>query len=601
MRCLLALVISLGACGDDATPDAGTGRDAGPGDDAGLDAGPDVGGDGGRDAGAAADGGSADAGITDAGAPEPLPDMTLGPYPSALEILLGSLRSNAESLDTSTTYTHSAAQGYLLQATAALLSAARGRALPGGEAERDALVDLAIGEADELAAAADRVVGGGPAFGLPEAWDAFGDGSENPAFTPYTWQSGMVALGLAELLGYLRASAPRHDDRAADAARLEALLGAMITLWHPHHTSLTEGGASLGYYWYSARPSDAKAVHNTSALMAMASQLHAETAGDATFAERPPGCATLLRRRAWTTAAGGLAWNYVDDGWPVDRRSAEDVSHALVTLQLARFARTRGWWSDADMARVATTLLSQMWRGHPARLAGRVDGSSGGDSEWTWSQAAPIGMAVHADAPGGRPEVFDFARSLLVSAYMTPTSRPLAGARVDAARALAIARLFEHRPAAFITDSRWSRVAGPGDDALPDAPGGVRFYTVDWTAPTDVEAAGLSLPARTATAANANVLVDLDPGDPRRVVVSITYRAASDGAIEQWDGERYHSLAPLPASLDRDGTVRWMRTSFVLGPAPRFDYQPGVPGDNVLLQLTQIASVHRVEATPIAP
>ena len=50
-------------------------------------------------------------------------------------------------------------------------------------------------EIAELEASSGRTRGGGPAFGLPDAWDAFGDGSVNPAFTAYTWQSGMVALG----------------------------------------------------------------------------------------------------------------------------------------------------------------------------------------------------------------------------------------------------------------------------------------------------------------------------------------------------------------------------------------------------------------------
>jgi hypothetical protein len=42
-----------------------------------------------------------------------------------------------------------------------------------------------------------------------------------------------------------------------------------------------------------------------------------------------------------------------------------------------------------------------------------------------------------------------------------------------------------------------------------------------------------------------------------------------------------------------------MRTSFMLDPAARFDYQPSVPGQNVLLQLTSTPAVHRIEATPI--
>ncbi len=351
-------------------------------------------------------------------------------------------------------------------------------------------------------------------------------------------------------------------------------------------------------FWYSTEPADAKAVHNTSALIAMASRLHFEATGDASFAGRPEACARLLRKRATTTPAGGYTWNYVDDGWPIDQRAPEDVSHALVTLQFIRFAHARGWWSDADMAKIVKTLRLQMWSGNPARLRGRVDGSSGGESEWSWSRAAVIGYAVHGDAPGGDPVAFELARSLLVSSYMTPYERPLMGATVDSARALAIARLFEHRPSSHDPDSRWLMVAGPDDDALPQVAGGVRFYTVDWGAPAELEIGALTLPARSASEINANFLVDLEGGDERPVVVSLTYAATSAGVVQEWDGAEYHPLAPLPATLDQDGQLRWMRTSFLLDPAIRHDYQEGVVGTNVLLQTTSRIDVNRIEATP---
>ena len=55
----------------------------------------------------------------------------------------------------------------------------------------------------------------------------------------------------------------------------------------------------------------------------------------------------------------------------------------------------------------------------------------------------------------------------------------------------------------------------------------------------------------------------------------------------------------MPATLDEQGTVRWMRTTFELG-TDRFDYQGGVPGTNVLLQVTHPAvSISRIEASPL--
>ena len=114
--------------------------------------------------------------------------------------------------------------------------------------------------------------------------------------------------------------------------------------------------------------------------------------------------------------------------------------------------------------------------------------------------------------------------------------------------------------------------------------------------------------ARASVPAHARVLV----------VVSLTYAASGDGVVQEWDGAEYHPLAPLPATLDQDGQLRWMqearphppatldqdgqlrwmRTSFLLDPAIRYDYQEGVVGTNVLLQTTSLIDVNRIEATP---
>ncbi|MEM1034354.1 MAG: hypothetical protein AAGN82_28720, partial [Myxococcota bacterium] len=164
-------------------------------------------------------------------------------------------------------------------------------------------------------------------------------------------------------------------------------------------------------------------------------------------------CAALLLARVSTTGAGGYTWNYADDGYPVGSRRPEDVSHALVTTQLMRYAAEQSWWSPDDMTKVARTFTHQMWNGHPARLNGRVDGSGAGVTEWVYTRAAVVGYATHGDAPGGDPAVFDYARSILMSSYLTPFDRPLMTASVGAPQLLALGRMFEHRPDAFDPDS----------------------------------------------------------------------------------------------------------------------------------------------------
>jgi hypothetical protein len=517
----------------------------------------------------------------DATAEKPFEDFSLGPYPSARDILIRGIRASAKSLDTSKNYSQSAAQGYTLQAIGTFLSATKGRFLP----EREELIGLAFGEIDELMDAANQTEDGEPGYGLADAWDAFDDGSTNPAYTCYAWQTGMVAIGMVTFLGYLE-EAGGHDEARA---KIRAFVTKLLAPWAKRWTSITEGGESLGWYWYSSQKADAKATHNTSALISMA--VHLLDPKD----PKPGRYAQLLRRRWTTTTAGGYAWNYVDDGYPASMRNAEDISHSLLTTQFIRFARDNDWFTNADMSHTANTFLSQIWSGNPARMHGRVDGSSGGTDEWSWSAAATVGMAAHADAPGGRPELFDYTRSVLVSSYLT--GQPLATASADSVRALAIALLFAHRPKAWAPDSLWSRAAGPGDDAASGKSGGVRFYKSDWSAPKKLSASGLDLTARTATATNANLVVDLPEDDARRVVVSITYQSDAAGLVQQWDGTRFSTIAELPETKNASGKNVWMRTSFLLN-STRFDYQSG-EGVNVLLQLTPLASVAKIEATPL--
>lgn len=517
--------------------------------------------------------------------PPPYPDLALGPYESLLTMAVESMLANASSLDTSSNYDHCAGQGYVLQAIGELLWSARDYDL----ADRDLLIDAALGEITELQAADHQVLRGGPAFGLDDAWDAFGDGSTNPAFTAYTWQSGMTALGVAKIARVL----DELGHPAADDTRDYAI--ALVERWDDLYTTLPDGG----FWWYSTQPSDAIAVHNTSALVAMASQIVSESGGPASLAMRPPEAAALLWARMNGNPTDGYVWNYADDGLPPTSRGPEDVSHALVTLQLMREARDRGWWADNRMAGVAATLTDTIWSGNPARLHGRVDGSDAGDSEWAWTRAAVIGYAAHGNSPGGDPAVFERARALMFSSYLSRFERPLEGGTVDSARTLALALLLARRPDALAHGSEWIQVAEDGDDAIPAAAGGVRFYTADWADPTDV-VAGLTLRARVATASGANLLVDLDDGESARVLVSVTYSSAASGDVGQWDGAQYVPLAPLPATLHEDGDNRWMRATFELAVDGAADYQASVAGTNVLLQLSASGiAVHAIEATRI--
>ncbi len=548
----------------------------------------------------------------------PLADFALGPYPSAHDLLLASVEHFADRFDPGARYQDVLGSAYVVQVAARFLAAAQDTELPGGDEERRHLLELALAEVDELAAVADQVVQGAPGWGLATAFDAFQDGSVNPPFSNYAWQTGMIVRALVDLAEVLEGEADRLPDLAERRADLLALARVVFASWHATgYLSLTGAGhPSWGYYAYSLVPADRKAVWNTTALLASAEWSLAELTGDPAFDERPAACFAFFRDGGaahggltYQPAADAYLWDYGDLG----ASAADDISHGAVTLLWARTAFDRGELTARDAARFQNTISNLVYRGNPARLAGRLDGSDGGTDPWSLSDAASIGIAAWGDAlagdDGGQVEIWELGRSVLTSSHLTRNDVPIAApVTANVYAALTIAHLFGHRPPELAPDSRWVMVAGdPADQAPPTGgDGGVRFYTVDWSQPGRLEAPSLpgqsGVSIRRATAPDANLLVDLPAdGAKRGAVVSLTYRSGADGVIQQWDGASYRTLALLPATrVPGRAEPVLFRTSFRIDNAERFDYQPGVPGDNVLLQLTSYAvEVHRMEATPL--
>lgn len=579
-------VMLAAACGSDGVvvsqPDAGVADAAQPAADAGADAAAPT-----HDAAATdtAEDAADDAGADVAQPAPPYPELRVGPYEHGVQLLVDSLRSTMQAYNTSTSYSHSASQGYVLQAVALLLDHSLGYELPGGEATRDELAAMALVEVAELRDAADRTVGGGPAFGLVDAWDAFQDGSTNPAYTAYTWQSGMVALGCARLLQYFDHAGDRHADLAAEVEDLRTFAHALVDYWAPYYTAVSDGG----FYWYSDRPADAIAVHNTSVLIAEAATILARDEPASELYLRGKSAADLLEARLRSNS-GRIYWNYADEGYP-HARAAEDISHALVTLQFARFARDQGWWTDAQMASIARTLRELVWSANPMRMNGRIDGGRRGEAEWIDTRAATIGWAAHGDSPGGDIAIFDYARSLAFTTLLAAPAVPLEGGTTGAVGVLALARLATGQPPQY--DETVRMIAGPNDLDV----GTARFYTVDWDNPRTVTVGGLGLPARASTELNANVLIDRPEDDDSNLIVSFVWQSGTDGEVGVWDGDRYRRVTSLPATIAQDGTVRWARTTFELAP-PYFDYQPSIAGTNILLQVTNRIALSEIEVTP---
>jgi hypothetical protein len=101
---------------------------------------------------------------------------------------------------------------------------------------------------------------GKPGWGLPFAWDAFGDGSINPVNQPYTIDTAIVAIGLMDAL--------EIEGFWSDEEKQQIILCLhnVFTRWC--NEAFTELDANTGYYWYSTNQADNFNVINVSSMFA---------------------------------------------------------------------------------------------------------------------------------------------------------------------------------------------------------------------------------------------------------------------------------------------------------------------------------------------
>jgi len=554
-------------------------------------------------------------GDADAGGQPLLEDFMLGPYGSAYSVLLAVLEYGKK-YDVKSDYRLEGAEAYLVEASARLLHAGRGKTLPGGDADRKIIVDQALAMVDNYLTVDSMVLGGGPGWGLPDAWDAFGDGTQNPPWTEYAWETGLAVRAMVDLAAELLADPVAYASYQSQASSLMSTAKSVLDIWHKQAWSDLSAIShpEWGFYWYSLSPNDAIAVYNTTALLSEAETVVAETVGPSGYDSHAAGNFGYFAAGSlqYVTATDSYAWNYAGQGYP-HAPSVEDSSHGSFDEDWLRFGLARGELDATHAKRIQNTLLDVMYAGNPAHLAGHVDGTSPNGSDWSYTPACAIGISVWGDAlpsaQGGLVELWELARNVYFSGELERHDRPLASPIESAFDGLVLANLFDHRPAELAPDSLWVMHAGDaGDNAAPQsATGGVRFHPADWSAPSAFADAALpnqpAFDVRTSTATNANVFVDLPSADlSKDVVVSLVYRSAQAGLLQQWDGGKYVTLGTLPATTVPEQTVPvFFRTTFRLNRAqPYFDYQgSAVPGTNVLLQLTASGvSVYSIEATP---
>lgn len=165
-----------------------------------------------------------------------------------------------------------------------------------------------------------------PGWGLPQAWDAFGDGTTNSVNQPYTITSAIVLNGLLDSLTI------KDFWSGAERDEMRSVMARVIVRWC---RSLWSQGYTGGFFWYSPSPVDAIfAVNSPSMFMgSMARMLHEQ--GDAFNAEER----ALVQSRTDDMARAVIStvdlrrglpfWNY-RPGYVPGR--ANDLVHHVYTL-----------------------------------------------------------------------------------------------------------------------------------------------------------------------------------------------------------------------------------------------------------------------------
>jgi hypothetical protein len=182
---------------------------------------------------------------------------------------------------------------------------------------------------DWVAANADLDGDDKPGWGLPQAWDAFQDGSVNPTNHPYTITTAIVLNGMLDAL------AIRSLWSVSECEHFRGLAGRVVMRWCREVWSDGYGG---GFFWYSPNPADGIFAVNTPAMF-LGSMMRLMHEHPETFSDEER---RLVEARADAQAEaivstaelreGSPYWDYM--AWPNSRsvRRPNDLVHHVYTV-----------------------------------------------------------------------------------------------------------------------------------------------------------------------------------------------------------------------------------------------------------------------------
>lgn len=147
---------------------------------------------------------------------------------------------------------------------------------------------------------------GKPGWGLPQSWDAWGDGSENPPNQPYTITTAIVLTGLFDALAVPELFDENERKEITDVVR------AVVLRWCCEVWSEGYGG---GYFWYSpGKQDDVFGINAPAMFLACLVRLLEEQDDSLSPAERD-----LVRSRADALAKAAASTVELRDGEPLWR------------------------------------------------------------------------------------------------------------------------------------------------------------------------------------------------------------------------------------------------------------------------------------------
>ena len=195
---------------------------------------------------------------------------------------------------------------------------------------------------------------GKPGWGLADAWDAFSDGTVNPAHHPYTITTALVLWGLLDGV-----SLPGFWTEAEREEIRRAIVSTSLRWCH----EVWEETASGGYFWYSPTVFDSEFVPNVSAaLLGGLSRLVVEQRGALTQAEYE-----FIQARVLAAAEAIVESAQFRDGAPFwyysagDPNDPNDLGHHIIILWSMELYRGTGNpvpWTNSQ----AIESLDRFWR-----------------------------------------------------------------------------------------------------------------------------------------------------------------------------------------------------------------------------------------------